>query len=36
MFSLIGLEKRKVVVEEYDKKTLYPILLKCHHHLHPF
>ncbi len=23
------------IVEEYDRKTLYPMLLKCYHHLHP-
>jgi len=22
-------------VDEYDKKTLYPMLLKCYHQLHP-
>jgi hypothetical protein len=24
-----------IVVEEYDKKSLYPMLLEFHHHLHP-
>jgi hypothetical protein len=33
--SFIGLEQGKANVEEYDKKTLYPMLLKCYHHLHP-
>ncbi len=33
--SFIGLEQGKVIVKGYDKKTLYPMLLKCHHHLHP-
>jgi hypothetical protein len=23
------------IVEQYDSKSLYPMLLKCHHHLHP-
>jgi hypothetical protein len=23
------------IVEEYDKRTLYPMLLKCYHCLHP-
>jgi hypothetical protein len=22
-------------VDEYDRRTLYPMLLKCYHHLHP-
>jgi hypothetical protein len=22
-------------VDEYDRITLYPMLLKCYHHLHP-
>ncbi len=33
--SFIGLEQSKSIVEEYDRKTLYPMLLKCYHHLHP-
>jgi hypothetical protein len=33
--SFIVFEQGKAIVEEYDKKTLYPMLLKCHHHLHP-
>ncbi len=32
--SLIGHEQKKAIVEEYDKKSLFPILLKCHYHLH--
>ncbi len=35
MFSFIGLEQGKSIVQEQDKKTLYPMLLKCHHHMHP-
>jgi hypothetical protein len=23
-----------VIVEEYDKKNLYPMFIKCHNHLH--
>jgi hypothetical protein len=23
------------IMNEYDKRTLYLIILKCHHHLHP-
>ncbi len=34
MSSFIGLEQGKAIVEEQDKKTLYP-MLKCHHHMHP-
>jgi hypothetical protein len=22
-------------MDEYDKKTLHPMFLKCYHHLHP-
>jgi hypothetical protein len=32
--SLIGYEQDKIVVEKYDRSSLYPMLLKCHHHLH--
>jgi hypothetical protein len=35
MFSFIALEQGKVIVEEYDRKTLYPMLLNNCHHLHP-
>jgi hypothetical protein len=34
MFSFIALEQGNVIVEEYDRKTLYPMLLNCYHHLH--
>jgi len=34
MFSFIGLEQVKFIVEKYNIKTLYPMLLKCYHHLH--
>jgi len=36
MCSFIALEQGKVIVEAYDEKILYPMLLKCYHHLHPF
>ncbi len=36
MFSFIALEQGKVIVEEYDKKTLYAMWLNYYHHLHPF
>ncbi len=35
MSSLIGREQGKTIVEKYDKKTLFPLLLKCYYHLHP-
>ncbi len=35
VFSFIGREQGVAIVEEYDSKSLYPMLLKCHHHLHP-
>jgi len=35
MSSLIGHEQGKVIVEEYDKKSLFPMFLKCYYHLHP-
>jgi hypothetical protein len=25
----------KAIVEKCDEKILYPMLLKCYHHLHP-
>ncbi len=33
--SLIGREQEKAIAEEYDKKNLFPMLLKCYYHLHP-
>jgi hypothetical protein len=33
--SFVGREQGVVLVEEYDKKSLYPIMVKCHEHLHP-
>jgi hypothetical protein len=35
VFSFIGREQGVAIVEEYDCKSLYPMLLKCHHNLHP-
>jgi hypothetical protein len=32
--SFVG-RKQGVLVEEYDRKTLYSMLMKCHEHLHP-
>jgi hypothetical protein len=33
--SFVGKDQGVVHVEEYDKKSLYPMLVKCHEHLHP-
>jgi len=33
-FSFVGREQGVALVEEYDRKSLYPILVKCHEHLH--
>jgi hypothetical protein len=33
--SIIGHEQGKAIVEEYDKKSLFSMLLKCYYHLHP-
>ncbi len=33
--SFVGQEEGVSIMDEYDKKTLYPMLLKCYHHLHP-
>jgi hypothetical protein len=32
--SLIGREQGKAIVEEYNKKSLFPMLFKCYYHLH--
>jgi len=34
MFSFIGLEQSKAIIEKYDKKPCIPCLLKCCRHLH--
>ncbi len=34
VFSLIGCEQGKAIVQEYDKKVLFPMFFKCHYHLH--
>jgi hypothetical protein len=33
--SFIGREQGVALVEEYDKKSLYLMLVKCHEHLYP-
>jgi hypothetical protein len=30
----VGREQGVFIVEKYDEKTLYPMLLKCYHYLH--
>jgi hypothetical protein len=35
MFSFIGFEQSMDIAEKYDRKTMYPMLLQCHDHLHP-
>ncbi len=32
--SFVKREQGVVLVEEYDRKSLYPMLVKCHEHLH--
>jgi len=34
--SFVGKEQGVALVEEYDRKSLYPMFVKCHEHLHPF
>jgi hypothetical protein len=34
MFPCIALEWGKDIVEKYDRKTLYLMLLNCYHYLH--
>jgi hypothetical protein len=33
--SFTSCEQRKAIVEENDKNSLFPMLLKCYYHLHP-
>jgi len=33
--SLFGQKQRVSIVHEYDMKSLFPMLLKSHQHLHP-
>jgi hypothetical protein len=32
--SFVGQEEGVNIVHEYDKRTLYPMFLKCYYHLH--
>ncbi len=34
MSTLIGYEEGKAIVEEYDNFFWFPMLFKCHYHLH--
>jgi hypothetical protein len=33
--SFVGREEGVNIMDEYDRRTLYPMFLKCYHHLHP-
>jgi len=35
VYSFIGLEQGKAIVEKYDQKNLFPMFLTCYYHLHP-
>ncbi len=35
MSSFVGREEGVNIVNIYDKINLYPMFLKCYHHLHP-
>jgi len=35
VFSFIGSEEWLSIIEEYNRRSLYPMLLKCYHYLHP-
>jgi len=35
VFSFVKWEQGVALVEEYDRKSLYPMLVKFHEHLHP-
>jgi hypothetical protein len=35
MSSFIGCEQQVTIVEEHNERSLYPMLLKSYHHLHP-
>jgi hypothetical protein len=34
-FSFIGHEHEVAIIKEYDRKSLFPMFSKFHHHLHP-
>jgi hypothetical protein len=35
MSSFTGCEQRITIIEEHNERSLYPMLLKSYHHLHP-
>ncbi len=35
VFSFVGRKEGVSIVDEYDRRTLYPMFSKCYHHLHP-
>jgi hypothetical protein len=35
IFSYVNKEQRMYIVEQYDKRTLFPMLVKSYNHLHP-
>jgi hypothetical protein len=35
VFSFVDREERASIVDKYGRRTLYPMLLNCYHHLHP-
>ncbi len=35
VFSYVGKEQRVSIIEEYDRRALYPMLVKSYNHLHP-
>ncbi len=35
IFLFVEREQGVVIVQEYDRKSLYPMMLKCHEHFHP-
>jgi len=35
LFSFVERKQGVVIVEEDDRKSLYPMMLKCHEHFHP-
>jgi hypothetical protein len=35
IYFFVGRKEGVSIVVEYDRRTLYPMLLRCYHHLHP-
>ncbi len=34
MSSFVGCEQGVAIIEDYDERFLYPMVLKCYHHLY--